>query len=58
MIGYQWSYSEGIQSLKKDILTGRFGKPLRMKSMCLWSRDFSYFSRNNWAFRKKDEEEI
>jgi predicted dehydrogenase len=56
MVGYQWSYSEGIQSLKKDMLEGRFGKPLRMKSMCLWSRDFGYFSRNNWAFRKKDED--
>jgi predicted dehydrogenase len=56
MIGYQWSYSEGIQLLKKDILDGRFGKPLRMKSLCLWPRDFAYFGRNNWAYRKKDPE--
>jgi predicted dehydrogenase len=56
MIGYQWSYSEGIQLLKKDILDGRFGKPLRMKSLCLWPRDFAYFSRNNWAYRKSDPE--
>ncbi|MBA4323254.1 MAG: hypothetical protein C0408_10610 [Odoribacter sp.] len=54
MIGYQWSYSEGIQLLKKDILAGRFGKPLRMKALCLWPRDFAYFSRNNWAYRKSD----
>jgi len=54
MIGYQWSFSEGIQSLKKDILDGRFGKPLRMKSICLWPRDFAYFSRNTWAYRKTD----
>jgi len=54
MIGYQWSYSEGIQLLKKDILEGRFGKPIRMKSLCLWPRDFAYFARNNWAYRKKD----
>jgi len=56
MIGYQWSYSEGIQLLKKDILNGRFGKPLRMKSLCLWPRDFAYFARNNWAYQKKDPE--
>ncbi len=54
MIGYQWSYSEGIQSLKKDILAGRFGKPLRMKSLCLWPRDIAYFERNEWAYRKTD----
>jgi predicted dehydrogenase len=56
MIGYQWSYSEGIQSLKKDILDGRFGNPLRMKSLCLWPRDFAYFSRNKWAYRKNDSD--
>jgi predicted dehydrogenase len=56
LIGYQWSYSEGIQSLKKDILSGRFGRPLRMKSMCLWPRDSAYFVRNNWAYRKTDNE--
>lgn len=54
LIGYQWSFSEGIQALKKDILDGRYGKALRMKSMCLWPRDFAYFSRNKWAYRKTD----
>lgn len=56
MIGYQWSYSDGIQRLKRDILDGRFGKPQRMKSLCLWPRDFAYFKRNNWAYRKSDDE--
>ena len=55
MIGYQWSYSKGIQQLKNDILDGRFGKPQRMKSLCLWPRDFAYFKRNNWAYRNYDE---
>lgn len=54
MAGYQWSYSEGIRKLKNDIISGRFGKPVRMKSLCLWPRDFAYFSRNRWAYRKKD----
>jgi predicted dehydrogenase len=56
MIGYQWSYSEGIQKLKLDILDGRFGKPQRIKSLCLWPRDFAYFKRNSWAYRKQDDE--
>jgi len=58
MIGYQWSYSEGIQSLKKDILSGLFGKPIRMKSLCLWPRDFAYLqeqlglpeNRSEWKY--------
>lgn len=54
LIGYQWSYSEGIQLLKLDIISGRFGKPLRMKSLCLWPRDFAYFARNSWAYKKSD----
>lgn len=54
MVGYQWSYSEGIQSLKKDILAGIYGKPLRIKSLCLWPRDYSYFNRNEWAYRNTD----
>jgi predicted dehydrogenase len=55
MIGFQWSYSEGIQLLKKDILAGKFGKPLRMKSMCLKHRDFEYFTRNSWAYRRSNQ---
>lgn len=54
-IGYQWSYSEAIQALKKDILEGKLGKPVRLKSLYLWPRDESYFQRNNWAGKKKDE---
>jgi predicted dehydrogenase len=52
--GFQWSYSEGIRLLKKDIIEGRFGKPLKMKSLCLWPRDFAYFNRNGWAYKKRD----
>ncbi|MFN8242231.1 MAG: Gfo/Idh/MocA family oxidoreductase [Bacteroidales bacterium] len=54
MVGFQWSYSDGIQRLKHDILDGRFGKPLRMKSLCLWPRDLAYFKRNSWAYTKVD----
>lgn len=55
MIGYQWSFSEAIQALKRDILKGIFGKPVRLKTVCLWPRDEGYYRRNNWAGRKRDE---
>ena len=55
-IGYQWSYTTAIQELKKDIKRGRFGKPIRAKSMFLWPRDAAYYSRNNWAGRIRDSD--
>jgi predicted dehydrogenase len=55
-IGYQWSYSAAVQDLKKDIQSGRFGRPLRVKSLYLWPRDKAYYSRNDWAGRIKDSE--
>ncbi|MFH0760232.1 MAG: Gfo/Idh/MocA family oxidoreductase [Bacteroidota bacterium] len=48
-VGYQWSFSEAIQNLKSDILSGLFGLPLRAKTICLWPRDNAYYGRNNWA---------
>ena len=56
MIGYQWSYSSAIQNLKRDILTGKFGKPKTFKTLCLWPRDDIYYNRNNWAGKIKDSE--
>ncbi|MFC2097061.1 Gfo/Idh/MocA family protein [Bacteroidota bacterium] len=54
-IGYQWSFSDPIQSLKKDILSGIYGQPVRLKSLCFWPRDYSYYERNDWAGKIKDE---
>lgn len=53
-IGYQWSYSPSIQTLKKDIMKGLFGRPKRLKTLCLWPRDWDYFHRNDWAGKKRD----
>lgn len=55
MIGYQWSYSSAIQALKRDILAGLYGRPLRLKTICLWPRDEAYYLRNDWAGKIKDE---
>jgi len=49
-IGYQWSYSDAILGIKKDILSGRFGRCLEMKSIVLWPRDLAYYRRGSgWA---------
>jgi predicted dehydrogenase len=55
MIGYQWSFSPAIQALKRDIIAGLFGKPLRLKTICLWPRDEAYYKRSDWAGKMKDE---
>jgi predicted dehydrogenase len=52
-IGYQWSFSDTIQALKKDIIEGILGDPIRLKTLLLWPRPLSYYNRNNWAGRKK-----
>lgn len=50
MIGYQWSYSEAINSLKADILNGLYGKPVFLKSLVSWPRPKGYFTRGSgWA---------
>ncbi len=48
-IGYQWSFSRAVQALKRDVLAGRFGRPLRLRTLCLWPRDAAYYARNTWA---------
>jgi predicted dehydrogenase len=52
-IGYQWSYSETMQSLKADVMGGLLGKPLRCRTKVLWPRPLSYYHRNNWAAKLK-----
>ena len=54
MVGYQWSYSAAIQALKRDLLAGRYGRPLRLATLCAWPRDMAYYRRNTWAGRLRD----
>lgn len=53
-IGYQWSFSEAVQALKRDILAGRLGAPQRMRALVLWPRSLAYYGRNNWAGKLRD----
>ena len=49
-IGYQWSFSDAILDLKRDILGGVLGKPISMKNIVCWPRDLSYYGRGGgWA---------
>ena len=54
-IGYQWSFSDAVLSLKQDILAGRLGAPRRLKTLVLWPRALSYYARNRWAGRLRDD---
>ncbi len=54
-IGYQWSFSEPVLALKRDILAGRLGAPLRLKTIVLGPRDLAYYHRNRWAGRLRDD---
>ncbi len=55
-IGYQWSYSEPVQRLKREILEGRFGKAKRLKTITLWPRPHRYYSLNPWAGKLRNED--
>ncbi|MBN1875778.1 MAG: Gfo/Idh/MocA family oxidoreductase [Anaerolineae bacterium] len=52
-IGYQWSYAAAIQALKRDVMDGVLGRPLRLRTKVLWPRPASYYQRNTWAARLK-----
>ena len=53
IIGYQWSYSEAILSLKRDVMQGIYGAPVFLKSMVLWPRPVSYYTRGSgWGGKK------
>ncbi len=54
-IGYQWSFSNAIQSLKKDIIKGVLGKAVRLKTLVFWPRGFKYYNRSSWAGKKQDD---
>jgi hypothetical protein len=44
-VGFQWSYNPVILSNKKDILSGKFGKPLSLWTFTSWPRGWRYYSR-------------
>lgn len=55
-IGYQWSYTEAIQRLKQDVISGILGKPIRLKTFISWPRPASYYTERHWAAAIKSED--
>ena len=53
-IGFQWSYANAIQCLKRDIIAGRWGAARRCRTLVAWPRPQAYYQRNKWAGRLKD----
>ena len=54
MIGYQWSYAPAILALKEDILSGKLGAPISLKTKIFWPRKKEYFTRGSgWAGKLK-----
>ncbi|MBE6612075.1 MAG: Gfo/Idh/MocA family oxidoreductase [Ruminococcaceae bacterium] len=54
MIGYQWSHSKAILDMKRDVLSGIYGKPTFFKTLILWPRNKAYFNRGSgWAGKIK-----
>ncbi|HOV38008.1 MAG TPA: Gfo/Idh/MocA family oxidoreductase [Spirochaetales bacterium] len=51
-VGFQWAYDDAFIKLKEDVLAGRLGEPLRLRSLVLWPRDEKYFARP-WAGKIK-----
>src|SRR5699024_9399417 len=48
-VGFNWSFTDSIQQLKKDLLAKKFGEIKRLKSIVLWPRSLDYYSRSDWA---------
>jgi hypothetical protein len=48
-IGFQDIYRSDIQSLKKDLISGKWGVLQSVSVLGSWPRPFSYYARNDWA---------
>jgi predicted dehydrogenase len=50
-VGYQHLYAPSTMETKRHILDGTIGRLESVKSLVMWPRDHSYYSRNGWAGR-------
>ncbi|MBQ6238826.1 MAG: Gfo/Idh/MocA family oxidoreductase [Firmicutes bacterium] len=53
-VGFQWSFTPRMLAFKKDILRGRFGKPLESRALAVWQRGTGYFQ--GWHGHLKDNQ--
>ncbi|MFV0401943.1 MAG: Gfo/Idh/MocA family protein [Oscillospiraceae bacterium] len=54
-VGYQWSFCRPILDFKRDILSGKLGKPLHLKSYIAWQRFDNYYQSGGWKGRLQDD---
>jgi len=54
-VGFQWSFCDPILDLKKDILSGMYGKPISGKTIVQWPRTVRYYNRASWAGKIMDQ---
>ena len=54
-VGFQWSFSDTMLSLKKDIAAGVLGRPLFFKTHISWVRPESYYADSNWKGRIRND---
>ncbi len=48
-VGYQLCFSHDVLALKKDILSGLYGRGVKMRTIRLMRRNDVYYSRSVWA---------
>ena len=53
-VAFQWSFSETMASLKRDILDGVYGAPLSMKTFLSWPRGDAYYDPAGWKGKRRD----
>lgn len=54
-VGFQWSFSNTMQNLKRDIARGIYGKPLQFKTCVSWPRGTEYYKESPWKGRVCDK---
>jgi predicted dehydrogenase len=52
-VGFQWSFSAAMEKLKRDILSGVFGKPVMLKTMVSWPKLNGYYTPDGWKGKRR-----
>ncbi len=53
-IGFQWSFSESILQLKRDIMSGLYGNICRIRTLAFFPRNLDYYHRGTgWAGKRR-----
>ncbi len=48
-IGYHNMYGRELHRMKREILSGEYGRLLEIRTVGVWPRNDAYYARNNWA---------